>query len=76
VFWIVTKKTGNTSAEKLSGRTHPMLHDDYPLHRLLFDGFDEKLWGGKNAFKFDKQQLHKAYGLQSDASGKGGCKGR
>jgi hypothetical protein len=37
-FWIVTKKTGNTSAEKLPGRTHPMLlHGVYPLHRLLED---------------------------------------
>jgi hypothetical protein len=35
VIWIVTRKTGNTSAEKLPGRTHPMLHGVYPLHRLL-----------------------------------------
>jgi hypothetical protein len=37
VFCRMTKKTGNTSAEKLSGRTHPLLHDLYPLHRLLED---------------------------------------
>ena len=37
IFCIVTKKTGNTGAEKLLGRTHPMLHGVYPLHRLLED---------------------------------------
>jgi hypothetical protein len=52
---MITRKTGKTGAEKFSGRPHRMLHDVYPLHRLLFDGFEEKLWGGKNAFKFDKQ---------------------
>ena len=37
VFWIVTKKTGNKGAETLLGRTHPMLHSVYHLHRLLED---------------------------------------
>jgi len=37
VFWIMTKKTSNKGAETLLGRTHPMLHGIYPLHRLLED---------------------------------------
>jgi hypothetical protein len=37
VFWIVIKKTGNTGAEKLPGRTHPTMYGVYPLHRLLED---------------------------------------
>jgi hypothetical protein len=37
VFWIVTKKTGNTGTEKLCGRTHPMMHGVYLLYRLLGD---------------------------------------
>src|SRR5947209_3850023 len=30
-------KTGKTGAEMVSGRTHPMPHGVYPLHRLLED---------------------------------------
>ena len=37
VFCIVTKKTGNTGAEKLRGRTHPLTHGVYLLYRLLED---------------------------------------
>ena len=33
----MTKKTGNTGAKKLLGRTHPMLHGIYQLYRLLED---------------------------------------
>jgi hypothetical protein len=35
VFWIVTKNTGNTGAEKLFGRTHLILDGVYPLYRLI-----------------------------------------
>src|SRR5258708_20861792 len=45
VPWIVTKETGNTGTEKLSGWTHPQLHSVYPLYRLLEDSLT-KSYGG------------------------------
>ena len=37
VFCRIPEKTGNTGAEKLRGRTHPMTHDVYLLYRLFKD---------------------------------------
>ena len=37
VFCRIPGKTGNTGAEKLRGRTHPMTHDVYLLYRLFKD---------------------------------------
>src|SRR5205823_88854 len=34
-IWIVTRKTGNTGAEKLSGRTHLIPDGVYPLYKLI-----------------------------------------
>ena len=44
IFCIVTKKTGNTGAEKLRGRTHPMMHGVYLLYKL-FEGDSRKSYG-------------------------------
>ena len=37
VFCRIPEKTGNTGAEKLRGRTHPMTHGVYLLYRLFKD---------------------------------------
>ncbi len=44
--WIATGKTGNTGAEKLSGRTHLMLDGVYPLYRLI-EGNSMKSYGAE-----------------------------
>ncbi len=44
IFYIMTKKTGNTGAEKLRGRTHPMMHGIYLLYKL-FEGDSRKSYG-------------------------------
>jgi hypothetical protein len=44
IFCIVTKKTGNTGAEKLRGRTHPMMHGVYLLYKP-FEGDSRKSYG-------------------------------
>jgi hypothetical protein len=48
VIWIVTKKTGNTGTEKLSGRTYLILDGVYPLYKLI-EGNSMKSYGAGKA---------------------------
>jgi hypothetical protein len=45
VFCRMTKKTGNTGAEKLRGRTHPMTHSVYLLYRRFLDSSTKSFLG-------------------------------
>ena len=48
VFCRIPEKTGNTGAEKLRGRTHPLTHGVLSALQAVLGQFGEKLSGKKN----------------------------
>jgi len=54
------KKTSNTGAEKLRGRTHPMTHDVYLLYRLFKDS-STKSYGEEKPNRYSTNNTYWVY---------------